>query len=113
MKENDRLIDAIIDLGKGMKELRDEVKTLRSDMNRQLGDLNKRVESLEKQQAQTNLVIRELRLSYMKLAEKFDGLRSDVNSLRLELCKTNNKLDKLDADFNKYAASNDIIIKYH
>jgi Sec-independent protein translocase protein TatA len=66
MKEDDKLINAIIDLGTGMKALRDEMKGMRKDMNSQFGELNHRVEKLEKQQARTNMELGEIRLTFMQ-----------------------------------------------
>lgn len=92
MKEDDKLINAVIDLGTGMKDLRGEIKGMRKDMNHQLGELNHRVENIEKQQEKTNLAIGELRLSYMKGADGTSKLRSEFSGMR--------------SDFNKYATAN-------
>lgn len=106
MNENEKLIDAIIDLGTGMKEVRQEIKGMRSDMNRQLGDLNYRVDKLEKQQAKTNLQLAEHTRSILKLAEQ-----QEKTNTKLET--TNSKLDGLRTDFNKYAVANDTRIIVH
>lgn len=92
MKEENRLIDAIIDLGVGMKYLREEMKGMRKDMNHHQQETNQRLEKLEKQQQKTNLAIGELRLTNMKLDESFK---------------------KLDGSFNRYAASNDLMMNQH
>jgi hypothetical protein len=79
MKQDNKLIDAIIDLSQ-------EIKGLRKDMNRQLGELNgkvgqlnikveelnQRVGKLEKQQAITNLELKEMRLSYIKIDKRME-----------------------------------------
>jgi len=123
MKENNKLLDAIIDLGVGMKELHTEMKGMRQEQQ----ETNRRLEKLEKQQAKTNLAIGELRISYMKVADEIAGLHSDFDGLRLEfsglrsefsglrsdLRETNAKLDGLRSDFNKYANSNNLIINEH
>jgi hypothetical protein len=55
MKHENELVDAIINLS-------EEIKGMRKDMNEQLGELNQRVGKLEKQQATTNLELKEIRL---------------------------------------------------
>ena len=93
MKEDNKLLDAIIDLGVGMKELRDEMKGMRKDMSHYQQETNKRLENLEKQQIKTNIALGEMRLSYMRLDGKVSKLDKNVNGLR--------------SDFNKYAPRND------
>jgi len=93
MKEDNKLLDAIIDLGVGMKELRDEMKGMRKDMSHYQQETNKRLENLEKQQIKTNIALGEMRLSYMRLDGKVSKLDENVNGLR--------------SDFNKYAPRND------
>lgn len=85
MKEESKLIDAIINLGVGMNELRDEMKGMR------------------KEQQKTNLAIGELRLSYMNLADEVAGMRADLKG----------KIDGLRSDFNKYATRNDEKVNGH
>lgn len=105
MKEDaeKRLTDAIIDLGVGMKELRDEMKAMRKDMNQHQQETNHRLEKLEKHQTKTNLALGELRLSYMKMSDEVSCLRADLNG----------KIDGLRSDFNKYASSNNKIVNGH
>jgi len=93
MKEDNKLLDAVIDLGVGMKELRDEMKGMRKDMSHYQQETNKRLENLEKQQIKTNIALGEMRLSYMRLDGKVSKLDENVNGLR--------------SDFNKYAPRND------
>jgi hypothetical protein len=53
--------------------------------NEKLETLTGRVEKLEKQQAKTNLAIGELRLSFIKLADKIETIsKFDQRILRLE-----------------------------
>lgn len=113
MNENEKLIDAIIDLGTGMKEVRQEIKGMRSDMNRQLGDLNYRVDKLEKQQAKTNLQLAEHTRSILKLAEQQEKTNTKLETTNSKLETTNSKLDGLRTDFNKYAVANDTRIIVH
>jgi len=93
VKEDNKLLDAVIDLGVGMKELRDEMKGMRKDMSHYQQETNKRLENLEKQQIKTNIALGEMRLSYMRLDGKVSKLDENVNGLR--------------SDFNKYAPRND------
>ena len=86
MKEDNKLLDAIIDLGV-------EMKGMRKDMSHHQQETNKRLENLEKQQIKTNLALGEMRLSYMRLDGKVSKLDENVNGLR--------------SDFNKYAPRND------
>ena len=72
MKEDDKLTDAIIDLGLGMKELRDEMKAMRKDLNHGFSQLNIRVEKLEKHQQRTNMQLAEHSLAILKLAQRQD-----------------------------------------
>ena len=86
MKEDNKLLDAIIDLGV-------EMKGMRKDMSHYQQETNKRLENLEKQQIKTNIALGEMRLSYMRLDGKVSKLDENVNGLRF--------------DFNKYAPRND------
>ena len=86
MKEDNKLLDAIIDLGV-------EMKGMRKDMSHHQQETNKRLENLEKQQIKTNIALGEMRLSYMRLDGKVSKLDENVNGLR--------------SDFNKYAPRND------
>ncbi len=63
-------------------------------------------EKSEKQMAKINLAIGELRLSYIKLDEK-------VTKLDQKVAKLDQKVTDLDDSFNKYAKSNDAILKKH
>ena len=74
MKE-DKLIDAIIDLGTGMKDLRDEMKGMRKDMNLRFGELNQRVDKLEKQQAKTNMELSEIRLTFIQHSDTIEKVK--------------------------------------
>ena len=99
MKEDDRLINAVIDLSQ-------EMKGMRKDMNNNQRETNNRLENLEKQQAKTNIAIGELRLSYMNMVEQ-----QEITNEKLEI--TNKKLDNLSSGFSKYAASNDVRANGH
>jgi uncharacterized coiled-coil DUF342 family protein len=75
MRDDDKLINAVIDLGIGLKALQNEMIGMRKDMNKQLGDvnqrlddLNNRVGKLEKQQVKTNHELGEMRLTFIQLA---------------------------------------------
>ena len=127
MKEDEKLINAVIALAHEMKGMRRDMNTQLGDMNTQLGDmntqlkgLNHRVDKLEKQQVKTNLHLAEHSRSIMALAEqqqetniKLQDLRSYFNGLRSDLKETNVKLDGLSSDFKKYANSNNLIISQH
>ena len=95
MKENEKLINAVIELAQEMKGMRKEQQ-----------ETNHRLENLEKQQARTNLELCEMRLSYMKVADEISGLRTDFNGLRVDF-------NGLRSDFNKYAGRNDTKVKQH
>jgi len=113
MKEDEKLINAVIALAHEMKGMRRDMNTQLGDMNTQLGDmntqlkgLNHRVDKLEKQQVKTNLHLAEHSRSIMALAEqqqetniKLQDLRSDFNGLR--------------SDFNKYANANNMRVTGH
>ena len=111
MKEDNKLLDAIIDLGVGMKELRDEMKGMRKDMSHYQQETNKRLENLEKQQIKTNLALGEMRLSYMRLDGKVSKLDEKVSNMDEKVNARITKLDEnvngLRFDFNKYAPRND------
>ena len=132
MKEDNKLLDAVIDLGVGMKELRDEMKGMRKDMSHYQQETNKRLENLEKQQIKTNLALGEMRLSYMRLDGKVSKLDEKVSKLDEKVSNMDEKVSKLDekvsnmdenvnaritkldeninglrSDFNKYAPRND------
>ena len=111
MKEDNKLLDAIIDLGVGMKELRDEMKGMRKDMSHYQQETNKRLENLEKQQIKTNLALGEMRLSYMRLDGKVSKLDEKVSNMDEKVNARITKLDEnvngLRSDFNKYAPRND------
>jgi len=93
MKENEKLINAIIDLSQEIKGMRSDMNMQLNGLNNRVDKLNKRVENLEKQQIKTNLALGEMRLSYMRLDGKVSKLDESVNGLR--------------SDFNKYARRND------
>jgi len=93
MKENEKLINAIIDLSQEIKGMRSDMNMQLNGLNNRVDKLNKRVENLEKQQIKTNLALGEMRLSYMRLDGKVSKLDESVNGLR--------------SDFNKYAQRND------
>ena len=111
MKEDNKLLDAVIDLGVGMKELRDEMKGMRKDMSHYQQETNKRLENLEKQQIKTNLALGEMRLSYMRLDGKVSKLDEKVSNMDEKVNARITKLDEnvngLRSDFNKYAPRND------
>lgn len=62
MKNEERLIEV-------MAELLAEVHEMRVDTSKQLNSLETAVKTLQKQQAQTNIELSEMRLSLMKLAD--------------------------------------------
>jgi Sec-independent protein translocase protein TatA len=70
MKEENKLIDAILDLGLGMKALRDEMKGMRKDMNQRFEKMDQRFEKMEKEQHKTNLLLAEHSRSILTLADK-------------------------------------------
>ena len=111
MKEDNKLLDAIIDLGVGMKELRDEMKGMRKDMSHYQQETNKRLENLEKQQIKTNLALGEMRLSYMRLDGKVSKLDEKVSNMdekvNARITKLDENINGLRSDFNKYAPRND------
>lgn len=110
MKENDKLIDAIISLSqeiKGMrKEFTDEMKGMRKDMNH-------RFEKMEKEQHKTNVLLAEHSRSIIALAEKFDGLSSDLKQTNKRLENLSADFKGLSSDFNKYTKSNNALLKGH
>ena len=96
------LTDAIINLGVGMENLQKEMQGMRLAQE----ETNHRLDKLEKQQVKTNLALGEMRLSYMKMSDAVSGLRSDVNGLQ-------SNFKGLRADFNRYAESNNALVKNH
>ena len=116
MKENEKLIDAIIDLSQKVKRLGNDLGGLSQEMKgmrKEQQETNHRLEKLEKQQQLTNKAIGELRLSYMKVADETAGLRTDFGELRFEFSGLRSEFSKLRADFNKYAASNNARVNGH
>ena len=106
MKEDEKLINAVIALAHEMKGMRRDMNTQLGEMNTQLKGLNHRVDNLERQQVKTNLHLAEHSRSIMALAEqqqetniKLQDLRSDFNGLR--------------SDFNKYANANNMRVTGH
>ena len=99
MKDENKLIDAIIDLSL-------EIKGMRKDMNSQLGELNSRVANLEKQQAKTNFAIANLEKQQAKT-------NFAIGELRLSYMKLDESFNKLDESFNKYAERNDERVNGH
>lgn len=78
MKEDNKLFDAIIVLGAGMKELREEMKGMRKD-------INLRLENLEAGQHKTNILLAEHSRSIIKLAEKITIVADhETRIIRLE-----------------------------
>ncbi|MHB8260401.1 MAG: hypothetical protein ACYDCN_16440 [Bacteroidia bacterium] len=95
MKEYDKLINAVLALGL-------EMKAMRKDMNQQLGEMkamHKDITEMRKEQHKTNQLLAEHSRSIITLADKFDGLSTDVNGLR--------------TDFNRYAESNNALVRSH
>jgi uncharacterized protein YoxC len=76
MKEDNKLLDAIIDLGVGMKELSEEMKRMRKDINAMLGEQHK-----------TNILLAEHSRSIIQLAERI--------SVVIDHEKRINKLERL------------------
>ncbi|MEO8148411.1 MAG: hypothetical protein ABI723_12270 [Bacteroidia bacterium] len=77
---DDRLVEIMAELLIEVQGLRQEFK----DIKQELVTLNKRVSNLELQQQRTNIELSEMRLSFMKLAEKIDevvDLRGRVEDL--------------------------------
>jgi len=100
MKENEKLINAIIDLSQEIKGMRSDMNMQLNGLNNRVDKLNKRVENLEKQQIKTNLALGEMRLSYMRLDGKVSKLDGKVSKL-------DESVNGLRSDFNKYARRND------
>ena len=104
MKEDNKLLDAIIDLGV-------EMKGMRKDMSHHQQETNKRLENLEKQQIKTNLALGEMRLSYMRLDGKVSKLDEKVSNMdekvNARITKLDENINGLRSDFNKYAPRND------
>ena len=100
MKENEKLINAIIDLSQEIKGMRSDMNMQLNGLNNRVDKLNKRVENLEKQQIKTNLALGEMRLSYMRLDGKVSKLDGKVSKL-------DESVNGLRSDFNKYAQRND------
>lgn len=99
MRNEDKLIDAVIDIGTGLKELREEVKGMRKDINlpidgltSRVDGLTTRVEKLEINQPKTNNLLSENTPAILKLAERQEN--------------TINELKELRKDYNKYVISN-------
>ncbi len=98
-EEENRLVDVMIDLKEEMKGMRKDMNGQLTGLNGQLTGLNHRVgklehsfEKMERKQHKTNILLAEHSRSIITLAEKFDGLHSD---------------------FNKYASSNNALLKGH
>ena len=113
MKEDEKLINAVIALAHEMKGMRRDMNTQLGEMNTQLKGLNHRVDNLERQQVKTNLHLAEHSRSIMALAEqqaetniKLKDLRSDFNGLRSDF-------NGLRSDFNKYANANNMRVTGH
>ncbi|OGU13029.1 MAG: hypothetical protein A2X61_03440 [Ignavibacteria bacterium GWB2_35_12] len=78
MKDENRIVELLSDLLIEQKNIRKELVESRKDTNL-------RLDRLEKQQANTNLAIGELRLSFMQLADKFEIVsQHDKRITRLE-----------------------------
>jgi hypothetical protein len=72
MKEDEKLINVIIDLGLAVKELRGGVKDLCTgvkDLHKSIDILTHRIGGLEKQQQKTNKELSEMRLSFMQYSD--------------------------------------------
>jgi hypothetical protein len=65
MKKEDRLIEV-------MADLLAEVHEMRVDTSKQLNSVQTEIRTLQKQQAQTNIELSEMRLAIMKLADMSD-----------------------------------------
>ena len=94
MKENDKLINAIIDLAL-------ELKGMRKDMNQQLGDLNNRVGKLEKQQEKTNILLAEHSRSIIALAHRQDTFSNSLETMIQQQKITNERIDKTNERLGK------------
>lgn len=108
MNGNDKLINAILDLGLGMKELREEMKGVREEMKcmrKEQVETNIRLDKLEKLQAKTNIELGEMRLSYMRIDKRLEETnnRLEKSEIRIDkrLEETNNRLDELSKGVNK------------
>jgi len=88
MKEDNKLLDAIIDLGVVMKELRDEMKGMRKEikgLHKEQQETNRRLEKLEKQQARTNMELGEIRLTFIQYADAIEKvINHETRIIRLE-----------------------------
>lgn len=123
MKTDDKIIDAIINLGAAVKELRTEVKELRvevKELRAEVKELRAEVKELQKQQYKTNVLLAEHSRAILKLADGQDrlradvnALRADVNTLRSDVNHLRSDVDHMRSDFNKYATSNNNIVKNH
>ena len=107
MKENEKLINAIIDLSQEIKGMRSDMNMQLNGLNNRVDKLNKRVENLEKQQIKTNLALGEMRLSYMRLDGKVSKLDGKISKLDEKVSKLDESVNGLRSDFNKYARRND------
>jgi len=87
MKEDNKLLDAVIDLGVGMKELREEMKGIREEMKGMRKDIN----ALHDEQHKTNILLAEHSRSIIKLAEKINIVTNhETRIIRLEDATFNN-----------------------
>jgi hypothetical protein len=66
MSHEDKLLDAVLNLGLAVKELREEIKGIKKEI---IG-IKEEMQGMRKEQQMTNLSIRELRLSNMRLADE-------------------------------------------
>ncbi len=95
MKEDNKLLDAIIDLGMAVKELRSEVNELRGEMK----GMRKEMKGMQKEQHKTNIILAEHSRSIIKLAEQQKETNINMQGLR--------------SDFNKYANYNNLKVNQH
>ena len=81
MKEDNKLLDAIINLGVGMKELREDMKGIREEIKGMRKDIN----ALHDEQHKTNTLLAEHSRSIIKLAEKINIVTNhETRIIRLE-----------------------------
>ena len=85
MKENEKLINAVIELAQEMKGMRKDMNTQLHDINTQLEGLSHRVDKLEKEQHKTNILLAEHSRSIIKIAEKISIVADhETRIIRLE-----------------------------
>ncbi|MHB8260299.1 MAG: hypothetical protein ACYDCN_07200 [Bacteroidia bacterium] len=70
MKEDNKLINAVLDLGLEMKAMRKDMNQQLGELNHSVGKLEQRFGKMEQQQHKTNLLLAEHSRSILTLADK-------------------------------------------